>query len=111
MSVPLPVIGVNGQAVEVVLAAGQSMGLRLPFGERAGQVIGDGSAQLRDLHIFVVMLVQQVSGKVLTECRAVRQRGSWLPPHCLEKGRADFREFGGRRLDGLRIAIGAGNPL
>ena len=43
------------------------MRLRLPFSKRAGQVLGDGSAQLRDLHQLVVMLIEEVSGKVLAK--------------------------------------------
>ena len=62
---PLPLVGVDREAVEVIGAARQVVRLRLPFGERAVQVAGNGPPHLRHLQPLVVLRVQQVGGEIL----------------------------------------------
>jgi len=73
----LPLIRIDRKAVEVVCAARQRVGLHLPFGERAVQVAGDGTAHLRHLYSFVALCIKQVGGEVLPEgaLAAERDRG------------------------------------
>ena len=48
--------------------------LRLPFGERAVQVAGDGAPHLRHLHPLVVLRVKKVRGEVLPEGALAAER-------------------------------------
>jgi hypothetical protein len=69
-----PLIRIDRKAVEVVCAARQRAGLHLPFGERAVQVAGDGTAHLRHLNSFVVPCIKQVGGEVLPEGALAAER-------------------------------------
>ena len=60
----LLLIRAKGKAVKEFLAAGGA-GLGGPFGERAGQVAGDGSPDLRDFDDLVVERVHQVNSQLL----------------------------------------------
>jgi hypothetical protein len=57
---PLPLVGIDREAIEVIGAARQVVRQRLPFGERAVQVAGNGTPHLRHLQPLVVLRVQQV---------------------------------------------------
>ena len=71
---PLPLVGIDRQAVEVIGASRQRVGLRLPFGERAVQVAGDGAPHLRHLHPLVVLRIKKVRGEVLPEGALAAER-------------------------------------
>ena len=66
--------GLIGQAVKIVAAPRQRVGLRLPFGERAVQIAGDGSPHLRHLHPLVVQRIKKVRGEVLSEGALAAER-------------------------------------
>src|SRR5665213_83229 len=71
---PLPLVGIDRQAVKIVAAPRQRVGLRLPFGERAVQIAGDGSPYLRHLHTLVVQRIKKVRGEVLSEGALAAER-------------------------------------
>ena len=75
---PLPLVGIDREAVEVIGASRQRVRLRLPFGEGAVQVAGDGAPDLRHLQPLIVLCVKQVRGEVLPEraLAAERDHGS-----------------------------------
>jgi len=73
---PLTQIGIDREAVEVIPAAGQVMGDRLPFGERAMQVRRDRAAHVRHFDIFIVEAVQQMGGEVLPAGTLARRLGN-----------------------------------
>ena len=65
MSRPCRWSGIDREAVEIIGAARQGVRLRLPFGERAVQVAGDGAAHLRHLQPLVVLRVQDMRREIL----------------------------------------------
>ena len=71
---PLPLVGIDREAVEVIGAPRQRVRLRLPFGERAVQVAGDGAPHLRHLQPLVVLRVKKVRGEVLPERALAAER-------------------------------------
>ena len=71
---PLPLVGIDRQAVEIIAAPRQIVRLRLPFGERAVQVAGDGSPHLRHLHPLIVLRIKKVRGEVLPEGALAAER-------------------------------------
>ena len=75
---PLPLVGVDREAVEVIGASRQRVRLRLPFGKGAVQVAGDGAPHLRHLQPLIVLRVKKVRGEVLPEraLAAERDHGS-----------------------------------
>ncbi len=60
-------IGIDRQAVEIVPAPGERVGLRFPFGERAVQIARDGPAHLGERDALVFLGVQQMRVEVLAE--------------------------------------------
>ena len=71
---PLPLVGIDREAVEVIGASRQRVRLRLPFGEGAVQVAGDGAPDLRHLHPLVVLRIKKVRGEVLPEGALAAER-------------------------------------
>ena len=71
---PLPLVGIDRQAVEVIGAPRQRVGLRLPFGEGAVQVAGDGTPHLRHLQPLIVLRIKKVRGEVLPEGALAAER-------------------------------------
>src|SRR5690348_341034 len=71
---PLPLVGIDREAVEVIGGTGQIVRLRLPFGEGAVQVAGYGPAHLRHLQPLVVLCVEKVSGEILPESALAAER-------------------------------------
>ena len=60
----LRVVGIDGQRVEI-LDALRGLGLGIPFGKRAVQVLRDGAAHVGDLNAVIVVGVEQVGGELL----------------------------------------------
>ncbi len=58
-------IGVDGKAVEILLATGQVFRLHLPFLEGTVQVMSNRTTQMRHFRQLVVVSIQQVGGKIL----------------------------------------------
>ena len=57
-------VRIDGERVEI-LDALRRLGLRIPFGKRAVEVLRDGAAHVGDFNAVVVVGVEQMGGELL----------------------------------------------
>jgi hypothetical protein len=87
-------IGIDGEAVEVIAAAGQGMGAQLPLRESAMQVGRDRAAHFRDLDILVVIGVLQMGREVLPQSALAGLGDHGFRPRALKQAaRISVREL------------------